>query len=84
MSIESVSEHPRVLTDEQVVHLAQAARSALQFAYAPYSHFRVAAALLPADSSGEPVSIITGCNVENASYGLCVCAERCAVFKVCV
>jgi cytidine deaminase len=56
------------------VLLAQS-RSAAERAYAPYSHFRVGAALLCADGT-----IITGSNVENRSYGLTNCAERSAIF----
>ncbi len=56
--------------------LVDASAKAKKFAYAPYSHFRVGAALLT--STGE---IILGCNVENSSYGLTNCAERTALFK---
>jgi len=61
------------VTDEELVNLAQKARKA---AYAPYSRFKVGAALLGA--SGR---VFTGCNVENAAYPLCTCAERTAVVK---
>lgn len=55
--------------------LFEAAVKARQNAYAPYSHFAVGAAVRAKDGR-----IFTGCNIENASYGLCNCAERCAIF----
>lgn len=55
--------------------LMQCARQAASLAYCPYSNYAVGAALLT--STGE---IITGCNVENVSYGLTNCAERTAIF----
>lgn len=56
--------------------LLQRARETREKAYAPFSGFSVGAALL-----GKSGKIYTGCNVENSSYGLTICAERVALFK---
>jgi cytidine deaminase len=68
-----MSELPKKMVDE----LLSAAKSVCQHAYCPYSKFRVGAAVLTGD--GE---IFAGCNVENASYGLTICAERSAIFQM--
>ena len=61
------------MTDRELV---EKAFTMLEKAYAPYSHFPVGAALEGADGT-----VYTGCNVENAAYGSCICAERTALVK---
>lgn len=56
--------------------LLSTADKAMENAYAPYSHFKVGAALLCSDGK-----VFTGCNIENATYGATNCAERTAIFK---
>lgn len=61
------------MTQQELVEIARQAR---EQAHAPYSNFKVGAALECSDGR-----VITGCNVENSSYGLSMCAERVAIFK---
>jgi cytidine deaminase len=64
------------LSPSTLRRLEKAARGMAKAAYAPYSKYRVGAAVL-----GGSGRIFAGCNVENASYGLCNCAERTAIFN---
>lgn len=64
------------LSAAQIRRLEKAARAAAKKSYSPYSEFPVGAAIVC--GSGR---VFTGCNVENASYGLCNCAERTAIFS---
>src|SRR5882762_3414912 len=66
----------RAAAEKQRARLLRTARAAMKKAYAPYSQFRVGAALLT--TTGE---LFSGCNVENASYGMTNCAERTAIFS---
>jgi cytidine deaminase len=62
--------------EKEIQELVQAAKTAADKAYAPYSKFKVGAALLTAAGK-----VFAGCNVENASYGLSICAEQVAIVK---
>ncbi len=61
------------MTDKELLEIAD---KAMENAYAPYSKFKVGAALLCSDGT-----VFTGCNIENASFGATNCAERTAIFK---
>jgi cytidine deaminase len=62
--------------DDRTRRLLDEAQKVAGHAYAPYSNYHVGAALLTADDH-----LVTGCNVENGSYGLSMCAERNAIFR---
>jgi len=64
------------ITDAAIRRLEKTARAAGSRAYAPYSHFPVGAAVI-----GGSGKVFSGCNVENAAFGLCNCAERTAIFS---
>mgnify|MGYP000235730835 CR=1 FL=1 len=64
------------ISDELINNLIAQAKCAANNAYAPFSKFKVGAALMT--KSGK---VYTGCNIENSSYGLTICAERVAIFK---
>lgn len=64
------------IAQDTLSKLKSAAKNVSEHAYCPYSHFRVGAAVLT-----EEGEIFSGCNVENASYGMTICAERSAVFQ---
>lgn len=65
------------INDDIRAQLVAAAIAARENAYAPYSRFSVGAAVLGTDGK-----IYTGCNIENVSYGMTMCAERTAIFKM--
>ena len=64
------------LSQGMIAKLIETATAQLAYSYSPYSGFKVGAALL-----AESGRIYTGCNIENASYGVTICAERVALFK---
>jgi cytidine deaminase len=67
------------LTSSEIAALHQRATEAAQNSYSPYSHFRVGAAVLLHADTRQPGEIVTGTNVENASYRLTTCAEQAAI-----
>ncbi len=66
-----------MITDELQGRLVAHAQEALKCSYSPYSNFKVGASVVTTNDS-----LYSGCNIENASYGLTICAERVAIFKM--
>ena len=71
--------HPSGLAPEAIAKLRRLAAEAASNSYSPYSHFRVGAALLLTSNADGNETIVTGTNVENASYRLTTCAEQSAI-----
>jgi cytidine deaminase len=71
-----MTETTPTLTPQQIAELQRLAAAVAENSYSPYSHFRVGAAILLDDDAH---TIVTGCNVENASYRLTTCAEQTAI-----
>ena len=69
-----------ILSPESLQALIESARDAYRHSYTPYSLFPVGSSLLALNQDGSE-TIINGCNVENASFGLAICAERVALTK---
>lgn len=80
------------LEESQINNLVEKAIQAKNFSYSPYSKFRVGCSLLTIDDKyftgkflvyirNQEIIFFIGCNIENASYGLCICAERTALVK---
>src|ERR1700722_8286200 len=67
---------PKIVSGKMQAKLLRIAKKTMKNAHAPYSKFRVGAAVLLSDGK-----IFAGCNVENASYGMTNCAERTAIFS---
>jgi len=75
----NASTHRSGLADEAIANLRRLARTAAESSYSPYSKFRVGAAVLLDDGR-----IFTGCNIENTSYRLTICAEHTAIARAVV
>jgi len=75
----STHQHDSTVSEATARELMDTAIAAYANAYAPYSQFRVGAALLTAETETQEAVVFQGCNVENAAYSLAICAERVAI-----